>query len=240
MLKAGEPCRLVSTSLIEAGVDVDFPTVLRAEAGLDSIAQAAGRCNREGTRDLAHSEVLIFATENPDWAPPREISQYADRAREVLRKFHDEPLSPEAMQAYFGALYWHKGADEMDKPALLRQLAESRPDTLPMEDMATKFRLIDNKQQPVIVRFDEVAAAALEELRFAAGCGRIARKLQPYVVQLPQKAFDELLRSGAIAAVAPEKWGMQFMELVHMGLYDKRFGINTDEPSLIGADHLCW
>ncbi len=240
MLKAGEPCRLVSTSLIEAGVDVDFPTVLRAEAGLDSIAQAAGRCNREGSRKLNDSEVLIFATDNPDWAPPREIAQYADRAREVLRQYDDQPLSPEAMQAYFGALYWHKGADEMDKSGLLRQLAESRPDSLPMEDMAKKFRLIDNKQMPVIVRFDEVADRALDELQFATGCGRIARKLQPYVVQLPVKAYDALLRSGAVAEVAPGKWNMQFMELVHRGLYDKHFGINTDEPSLIGTDHLCW
>ncbi|MFD2837537.1 CRISPR-associated endonuclease Cas3'' [Azotobacter vinelandii] len=62
-LHDGQPCRLVATSLIEAGVDVDFPTVLRAEAGLDSIAQAAGRCNREGLRALEASEVLVFQAE---------------------------------------------------------------------------------------------------------------------------------------------------------------------------------
>ncbi|WP_369798708.1 CRISPR-associated helicase Cas3' [Achromobacter sp. DMS1] len=80
-LKKGQPCRLVSTSLIEAGVDVDFPTVLRAEAGLDSIAQAAGRCNREGLRPRDGSEVLVFLPENPDWAPPPELAQYAQAAR---------------------------------------------------------------------------------------------------------------------------------------------------------------
>ena len=63
-LKTGQPCRLVATSLIEAGVDIDLPTVLRAEAGLDSVAQAAGRCNREGRRRHEDSEVLVFATAN--------------------------------------------------------------------------------------------------------------------------------------------------------------------------------
>src|SRR4029077_2238536 len=64
-LRDNLPCRLVSTSLIEAGVDIDLPTVLAAEAGLDSIAQAAGRCNREGRRPRQTSEVLVFATDNP-------------------------------------------------------------------------------------------------------------------------------------------------------------------------------
>ncbi|MFC0710241.1 CRISPR-associated endonuclease Cas3'' [Azorhizophilus paspali] len=93
-LRDGLPCRLVATSLIEAGVDVDFPTVLRAEAGLDSIAQAAGRCNREGLRALEASEVLVFQVENPDWKAPQDLRQFAQTAREVLRNTTDDPLAP--------------------------------------------------------------------------------------------------------------------------------------------------
>ena len=104
LLKDGKPCRLVSTSLIEAGVDVDFPTVLRAEAGLDSIAQAAGRCNREGRSERESSEVLVFLPENPDWAPPPELRQYAQSAREVLRQFEADPLCPRRSSVIFAAL----------------------------------------------------------------------------------------------------------------------------------------
>src|SRR3546814_4972915 len=70
-LTAGQPCRVVSTSLIEAGVDVSFPSVLRAEAGLDSVAQAAGRCNRNKEWPVDASEVLVFANANSHWRPPR-------------------------------------------------------------------------------------------------------------------------------------------------------------------------
>lgn len=240
LLKAGEPCRLVSTSLIEAGVDVDFPTVLRAEAGLDSIAQAAGRCNREGRRAREGSEVLVFLPGNPDWAPPPELKQYAQAAREVLRSFEDDPLCPQAIARYFSLLYWQKGSTALDVPDLLGRLAASRIDSLPMEALATEFRMIDSVQMPVIVPYDDTARDALKALEFADGSVGLARRLQPYLVQLPRKGFDALYKAGAIAAVNPGKWGEQFMQLVHVGLYDPRYGINCDEPALIQSDQLCW
>lgn len=240
MLKDGAPCRLISTSLIEAGVDVDFPTVLRAEAGLDSIAQAAGRCNREGKRGTDSSEVLIFANENEDWASPPELRQYAQTAREVLRQFEGDPLSPEAIRRYFELLYWQKGSQQLDVPDLMGLLSSSRPDTLPMETLATKFRMIDSVQMPVIVPFDDTAREALRALEHAQGCGGLARKLQPYLVQLPRQGFDALYKAGAIAPVAPQKWGEQFMVLVHPDLYNERFGLNWDNPSFIRLESLSW
>lgn len=240
LLKDGQPCRLVSTSLIEAGVDVDFPTVLRAEAGLDSMAQAAGRCNREGRRGLADSELLIFIPSNPDWKPPAELVDYANAAREVLRNLEGDPLSPAAMESYFGQLYWQKGSQALDVPDLLGKLAVSKADGLPMETLAREFRMIDSVQMPIIVPYDDKAKEALKRLRFAQGCAGIARDLQRYVVQLSQKDFHALAKAGAINPVAEEKWGMQFMELVHAGLYDPRYGIHSDAPALIGTEHLQW
>ncbi len=241
LLKDGEPCRLVSTSLIEAGVDVDFPSVLRAEAGLDSIAQAAGRCNREGRRALAASEVRVFATENSDWAPPPELRQYADVAREVLRQIGDRnPLSPDVIRRYFELLYWKKGGQELDAPNLLGMLKDSRVESLPMETLATKFRLIDSVQRPVIVPYDDTANGLLRDLEYAEGCVGIARRLQPYLVQLPQRGFDALFRAGAVQPVAPEKWGDQFMNLVNPDIYDSNIGLRWDDPTFIRAEHLYW
>lgn len=241
-LRAGELCRLVSTSLIEAGVDISLPTVYRAEAGLDSIAQAAGRCNRNGERPAECSEVRVFATANDDWAPPPELRQFAQAAQEVLRQpqFRDDPLSPPAIEAYFRLLYWQKGSKELDAANLLGLCADSRIDSLPLETLAAKFRMIDTVQMPVIVPWDDDARRDVECLRHAERIGGLARRLQPYLVQLPRNGFDTLRKAGAIQPVAPEKWGEQFMELVNMDLYDPKCGLSWDDPAFIKTESLMW
>ncbi|THG83812.1 CRISPR-associated endonuclease Cas3'' [Pseudomonas sp. A-1] len=239
-LRDGLPCRLVATSLIEAGVDVDFPTVLRAEAGLDSIAQAAGRCNREGRRPTEASEVLVFSTENEEWAPPRELVQFAQAAREVLRQHPDDPLGQAAITRYFLQLYWQKGERELDKADLLGLIERGRLEGLPFETLAREFRMIDSVQQPVIVPWDDEARDALRALPFAEGCGDLARRLQPYVVQLPRQGYDALYNAGAIQPVASERYGEQFMQLVNSDLYHESFGLHWDNPVFVSSERLCW
>ena len=239
-LRDGLPCRLVATSLIEAGVDVDFPCVLRAEAGLDSIAQAAGRCNREGRRALEASEVLVFQTENPDWKAPDELLQFAQAAREVLRNTTGDPLAPEAITRYFQKLYWQKGERELDKADLLAQIENKRLEGIPFEMLAREFRMIDSVQCPVIIPFDDIARDALRALEFAEGCGELARQLQPYIVQLPRQGYNALLQCGAIQPVAAEHYGEQFMQLVNPDLYHAQFGLHWDNPAFIRSENLCW
>ena len=236
-LKQGQPCRLVSTSLIEAGVDVSFPLVLRAEAGLDSVAQAAGRCNREGLWKAEDSEVLIFAADSK-WTPPAELKQFAAVAAQVLHKHADDPLSPDAIRAYFEELYWARGKRELDQHDLLGQLAASRLDSLPMDTLALKYRLIETAQESVIVPFDDQAKEAIRDLTFASSLRGPARALQPYTIQVPRKVLALLKKVGAIAPVAPERWGEQFMQLVNAELYRKDIGLHWEHPEFLGSASL--
>lgn len=242
MLQAGKPCRLVSTSLVEAGVDVDFPTVLRAEAGLDSIAQAAGRCNREGRHNRDSSEVLIFATTNLDWAPPKELKLFAEAFRQIERQHRGDLLALKAVQDYFKELYWRLGRDKLDKNDLLGLLAGARPDSLPLETLAAQFKVIESNTRPIIVSFDPktgskdpVVEKALRQLAFAPDA---ARKLQPFLVQVPLYVHQTLSQAGAIKAQAPEKFGDQFVLLTNRKLYDTRIGLDwkQEQAQFLGGD----
>lgn len=247
VLESGAPCRVVSTSLIEAGVDIDFPRVLRAEAGLDSIAQAAGRCNREGRRDSQDSEVRIFATANDDWAPPPELKQFAQATREVLRRHGDAPLAPATIEAYFRLLYWQKGPRELDHHDLLGLVENGRLEGLPFETLEQKFRMIENIQRPVIIPYDDRARHAINRLSHAERVGGIARELQPYTVQVPHNGFRALEQAGVIATVEPDQFGDQFVVLLderpgelNENIYGPRLGLNWSDPTYRTAESNLW
>jgi len=238
MLKDKEPCRLVSTSLIEAGVDIDFSYVMRAEAGLDSIAQAAGRCNRSGKRLQAESIVEVFVTENSDWAPPKAIQPLADKAREIMRTREADPLSIAAINAYFSALYWQLGADKLDKLNLLEMIEADGIEMFKFDLIGQLFQMINSVQMPVIIPADAQCKALLQDLEDTDKCSGIARKLQPYLIQIPHKAYNALADSGAIQPVAKHKYDNQFMQLIAMNLYSDHFGLKLDGSLLLDPESL--
>lgn len=235
-LKAGNPCRLISTSLIEAGVDVDFPCVMRAEAGLDSIAQAAGRCNREGKLSLDESEMFVF--QSPDWKAPPELEQLAGNMREVIRNHQGDLLAPEALTMYFQGVYWSKGKELDSKNLLESHRNHLSKLSFPFQNIARDYSMIGAHLKPVIIEFDEEAATLIESLNFAESVGGIARQLQRYLVQIPDKGFKELHKSGAIQTVAPERFGDQFWVLINKDLYNDVAGLSWENPTYIKSENL--
>ena len=241
-LDAGAPVRLVSTTLVEAGVDLDFPLVYRAMAGLDSLAQAAGRCNREGRLDLG--EVQVF--EPPDVEgrrPPKEVEQFAKAARGVLRR-HDDPLSLDAIEDYFREVYWLKG-NGLDAEGILAEISERR-DTLdfPFESIASRFRLIETPLVPVIVPYggpdgeDPTVERLVRELQYVDRPGRIARNLQPYIVQIPTNIRERLLENRVAEIIRHDDFDEQFVVLRNEDLYDARSGLSWDDPLFRRASEL--
>lgn len=247
-LADGRPCRLVSTSLIEAGVDVSFPAVLRAEAGLDSIAQAAGRCNRNKEWEVDASEVLVFRPENPDWKPPKELELFAEAFRTVERAHRNDLLSMEAIDSYFRELYFRLGEDRLDRDDLLGLLRDCGIEGLPLDTLARKFRMIQTAMRPIIVPYHpghnveapEIVSVlcrlrSAEDLSVSAA----ARRLQTWLVQVPDQAYKALWKANAIEPIAPERHGEQFVRLVNPRLYDARFGLHWDDnPQFLASELL--
>lgn len=244
-----EPCRVIATSLVEAGVDLDFPRVWRAEAGLDQVHQAAGRCNREGRRPVEASIVTVFRP--AEVKPPGDIGQLADAARRACLRCPD-PLSLEALNDYFGEVYWLKSADGDGLDQLRRLKGDTHPMTvreafrisgrdisLAFRSVGERFRLIDSGMVPVIIPRDEDAREQLASLlRPNAAVGAIARRLQPYIVQIPPQARQLLLKNGLVQAVAPDTFGDQFMQLAVDNMYTPEVGLLWENSEYVAIDSL--
>ncbi len=205
-LKNQLPARIVSTSLIEAGVDIDLPEVWRAAAGLDSIAQAAGRCNRNGT--LAMGRTVVF--EPAEVKPPRALEAFWQATRPVLRA-HDDLLGLDAIHAYFKELYWQKGKAALDAievdgqrgvlPALAARATDLR---FPFRSLADAFRLIDEAMLPVVVPIDRDAQELLRVVKATERpLTKHLRRLQQYTVSIPRAARGDWLAMGALSPVHP-------------------------------------
>ena len=243
-LLAGVPVRLVATSLIEAGVDVDFPIVWRAVAGLESIIQAAGRCNREGREAIA--DVFVFEPVDVNGhalRPPPEIGQLADVARNVIRR-RSELHTPEAVEDYFHEVYKIRGSD-LDAKNILGKLRERRVDkNFPFEIVAQEFRMIETDMVPIIVRYcgidgdDDTVTRLLNELKRVERPGKVARRLQPYIVQVPPQVRKLLLETEAAEIIRKKDFADQFIVLTNSDIYFPDIGLTWDDPAYREASSL--
>jgi CRISPR-associated endonuclease/helicase Cas3 len=230
-LRAGQRIHVVSTQLVEAGVDLDFPVVYRALAGLDSVAQAAGRCNREGR--LERGRVVVFVPPRP--APAGLLRQAADGGRQSLEERTADPLAPARFRAYFEDLYWKQGP-RLDRYGILALLDHQQQLKIRFRTAAEKFRLIPDAQLPVVVRYRN--HTLLERLWFLKQRGweldrQLRRRLQRFVVGIPRHLHQQLATSGKIDEWLPGVWVQTFESM-----YDPELGLLSEDPDLHEAADL--
>ncbi|MDL2267748.1 CRISPR-associated helicase Cas3', partial [Desulfovibrio sp. OttesenSCG-928-G15] len=153
------PCIVVATSLIEAGVDISFPVVYRAISGIDSIAQAAGRCNREWKEPVGVTYVF-----EPEGKTQGEQNRRIKSGKKVLRSFSDI-LMPDAVSAYFTELYSLEGAANLDAKNIIANIQSASNDGyFPFRSVAKAFKLIEEQTIGVLIQRDEEAKMAVKRL----------------------------------------------------------------------------
>lgn len=236
------PLRVVSTTLVEAGVDLDFPVVYRSLAGLDSIAQAAGRCNREGRME-GMGQVVVF---RPEKERGKGVMQEArETAAELIGSgLIADALAPETFALYFNKLYGElrrnkggKGLDAQDIVELLTpgslDLKSSTFAAVSFRTAAERFKLIDEEgQQSVVVRYarDETMRhrfeTALGKLKNEPGDRWAYRQLQRFTVSVPEHEFKRMEQM-----VEP----IAGLLVVREGWYDPEFGLRSPDEAMSAA-----
>ncbi len=200
-LKYGQPCRVISTTVMEAGIDVDFPVGYRALAGLDAINQAAGRVNREMKRNV--SELFIFEPKSEFVKrTPRYISQAVEVSRMVLRSYADAPISIPAIEAYFRQLYNLQDPQVSFDYKHIMDCFHDGKGRFKFETAARLFQIIEDITETVIIPYSQEAIVLIEELKYTQFPSSTLRKLQPYTVSIYQGEFDALSSKGVIQTIA--------------------------------------
>ena len=212
-LARGMICRVVSTSLLEAGVDVDFPQVWREKSGLDSILQAAGRCNREGKRSAEGSEVVLFSLDG-------NVPKYIQRnciAAEIAMEGTSYPDDSAVIKMYFDQLYRLSGQRALDEKCILDMCKKCE-----FKSIAEHFHLIDDQTYTVYIpqyaRSEDIRA-----LRDGQYSRALIRRLGRSAVNIWQWDWKKLIEAGTIEQM-DENSGI----LINEDAYDARYGLKSD------------
>lgn len=206
--------RVIATQLIEAGVDIDFPVVFRQEAGLDSVLQAAGRCNREGKLSMGETFVFSLSKERP---LPSGFMQVTNNARLGLGK-NREWFAPETMTDYFSQLY--SRAETFDKNQIKSILYE--PKNMQFERASNEFQLIEEKGTSVVVNWED-SLNLIERLKSEGPSYNLMKKLSQYSVTIRDPDFKKLKKAGLIQEPIESVYVLPDREQ-----YDENVGLLTE------------
>ena len=213
------PCVVVSTQLIEAGVDLDFPVVYRAVGPLDSIAQAAGRCDREGRLTAAlgrpAGKVVVFEPPEPN-VPPGVYQEATERTQALIQEGGLSIDSPDCIRRYFDRLYGEAN--------LGKEIEEMRTN-LKFRDLGEEFEMIADITQTIFVPYNADARDLIAQLQ-AAGVLylKLRRGLQRYTVGIYEREFRTVVARGILREVRPGSnlW------ICPEGFYDANLGFVTE------------
>jgi CRISPR-associated endonuclease/helicase Cas3 len=227
-LDDGLPICVISTQLVEAGVDIDFPVVYRALAGMDSIIQTGGRCNREGklNKEGKLGEVNVFVS--PKRAPRGLLRKGEDTTREMYASIDLDLNSPKAVTSYFRCFY--SRVNDTGAAWLKDRLMKDVP-FLNFRTAAKEFKFIDDQtQQPVFVQFRE-SAKWLDQLPRIGPTRENMRKLQRYVVNLSKSDFLNAKAKGLVEEIWQGIW-------LWIGPYDPIRGLSLFDSAWAPEDLL--
>lgn len=221
-----EVVRVISTQLVEAGVDVDFPIVYRALAGLDSIVQAAGRCNREGKME---SEGIVNVFIPPRSAPPGYLRKALETTLSILKSNQLNDIDQQTFEQYFSELYWK--VNDLDKAEIVDLLDPSKNDrselSIYFRTASERFRIIDDRsQRSIFVRYGD-GNELIYRIKDTGPDRMILRKLQRYTVNVSINEFNKLSQSGAVEEIHPGIFALS-SDL----FYSKEFGLLIDDSEI--------
>ncbi len=223
LLLAGLPCKVISTQLIEAGVDIDFPVVYRAMAGIDSIVQAAGRCNREGKLETGH--VYVFRPEEK-YIGKEYLALTAELGRMIVEatpRFLDLSSISQYFYNLFGA------GTNLDVAGILEacQKACQNPTNLSFEfeTMSDHFKFIENQGYTLVIEANEEVTKLLESIKFTKTIGGALKKLATYSINVKRYELEQLDELGAIKCIED-----RILVLTSKSLYDEKLGLAIRTP----------
>lgn len=229
-LKNKEKCIVISTSLVEAGVDLDFDIVYRQIAGMDSMIQAAGRCNRNGEKDVADSKVYIF-----DFIDEKKVTNQKlqiETTESVLQDYEkvDDLIG---ISDYFKRLYHYRGAS-LDKKNIMGEFKQMR---FNFSKVAKEFKLIEENTKMIFITKEPKAEELLNELKIKGASRERLREAGQYCVQVygdertENSLFDKLYSNGMIRPISEDM--QDFYELVSQKQYSDKWGLDFSVDDML-------